>query len=209
MCLILYTEIDGKKILTKNRDGKHIPRIEIIHEIVNNIEIVYLKDKTTGWIEGMNEYGTGIVNSTLNEKAGKLKGSLRKRENVSRNHKTHAIHNLLFQPNNKKSYLDYVRKNARFLEGHSLLILNDELYHLEKKYNAPESFIIEKAKGPSVYTNHGIKFKKAGNTRCIKGISSFLRRKIMQTELERIHGQHSLHSMEDVLNLMNRHTDIL
>jgi len=61
MCVILYTTINGKKILAKNRDRIYHPNIEIIHEIIDGIEVIYLMDKKTGWIEGMNENGFGTI----------------------------------------------------------------------------------------------------------------------------------------------------
>jgi hypothetical protein len=68
MCVILFTTINGKKILAKNRDRIYHPKVEIIHEIIDGIEIVYLMDKKTGWIEGMNENGLALLNATLNMK---------------------------------------------------------------------------------------------------------------------------------------------
>jgi len=65
MCVIYYIDINGQLILAKNRDRPYKPEIEIIHEIVNGLEVVYMKDKNHGWIEGMNEMGSGMVNSTL------------------------------------------------------------------------------------------------------------------------------------------------
>lgn len=49
MCVILYTTINGKTILAKNRDRIYHPNIEIIHEVI------YLMDKKTGWIENEHE----------------------------------------------------------------------------------------------------------------------------------------------------------
>ena len=71
MCVILYTDINGKKIFAKNRDRMYKPNIQIIHEIKNGIELVYIKDLGTGWIEGFNENGIAFVNSTLNMKDSK------------------------------------------------------------------------------------------------------------------------------------------
>ena len=73
MCVILCTKIDGKQILAKNRDRTYKPLIEIIHEIVNGIEVAYIKDKNSGWIEGINENKFGLVNSTLSRMDGKIK----------------------------------------------------------------------------------------------------------------------------------------
>ena len=69
MCVILCTKIDGKQILAKNRDRTYKPLIEI----VNGIEVAYIKDKNSGWIEGINENKFGLVNSTLSRMDGKIK----------------------------------------------------------------------------------------------------------------------------------------
>ena len=47
MCVIIYTKIDGKQFLIKNRDRTYDPKIEIIHEIINGIEVVYINDLIT------------------------------------------------------------------------------------------------------------------------------------------------------------------
>lgn len=73
MCVILYTEIDGKKILFKNRDLPYKPYIEIIHEIVDGTELAYIRDKKTGWIEGMNDQNIGIINSTMDKDGNIIK----------------------------------------------------------------------------------------------------------------------------------------
>ena len=72
MCVILYEKINGMNIIAKNRDRAYKPYIDIIHEIVNGIEIIYIHDRTNLWIEGMNEYGVGIINSTLSIHDGKI-----------------------------------------------------------------------------------------------------------------------------------------
>lgn len=193
MCVILYTEINGKKILAKNRDGTHVPKIEIIHEIVNGIEIVYLKDKVTGWVEGFTEKGTALINSTLNENEGKQMTRLGFKKPI-------FIYHLLNHPQNKKHFFDYIHEHKQYLEGHTLLMLDGEIYHLEKKLkDSKKKLVIEKTKKPSVYTNHGIHIKNAGNTKCVKGMSSFLRRKMMCTELKK----NNIKSVDELVNLMN------
>ena len=73
MCVIIYTTINNKKILVKNRDRVYKPNIVIIHELVDGVELAYIKDLKTGWIEGLNGNGIGIINSTLNRNDGKYK----------------------------------------------------------------------------------------------------------------------------------------
>lgn len=194
MCVILYTEINGKKILAKNRDGEHIPEVEIIHEIVNNIEVVYLKDNVTGWVEGMTENGSGIINTTFNENNGGKRILLGKK-------KMNFIHHLLCQPQNKTYIIDYINKHHQYLEGHTLFMIDYDLYHIENNIKGKnKKFILEKSKNPSVYTNHGIRVKPSGFTRCSAGLSSFLRRKTMQTELIL---KNNVKSVEDLLDVMN------
>jgi hypothetical protein len=65
MCVILFTKINNKNILFKNRDRPNVSNFKIIHEIINGTEIAYLNDLHSGWHEGLNEYGIGIINSTF------------------------------------------------------------------------------------------------------------------------------------------------
>ena len=82
MCVILYTKVNGKRILAKNRDRIYYPNIEIIHEILDGIEVVYIHDLDTGWIEGMNSNKTGLINSTLNMKDSKSKSYKKTRKTI-------------------------------------------------------------------------------------------------------------------------------
>lgn len=196
MCVILYAEIDGKKILAKNRDRTYKPNIEIIHEIINGIEIAYIKDINSGWVEGLNEHGCGLVNATLlyknknnttdikNKQTTKIR---KKRINIIKSIKRNKIYNLLFSNKKPQDLNSYIRnnnnnKNENFrIEGNSILIVDNNVYHIE---NDESKFSIEKIDKPTVYSNQGIKFKELGWTDGIKGMSSFLRKKIVEEELK-------------------------
>jgi len=65
MCVIFFTKVNGKNILFKNRDRQYKASVQIVHEIRNGTEIVYIHDTETGWIEGINEHGIGIISSTF------------------------------------------------------------------------------------------------------------------------------------------------
>lgn len=65
MCIIISKSIDGSKIVAKNRDRAYKPSLEIVHTILNGVEIVYMRDIITDWSEGINEFGIGIVNTAL------------------------------------------------------------------------------------------------------------------------------------------------
>jgi hypothetical protein len=74
-CIISVGEWGGKKCLFKNRDRNYTPEVRIYHKVIDGVEVLYMKDELTGWCEGLNEYGIGIVNAALavhaDEKAGK------------------------------------------------------------------------------------------------------------------------------------------
>lgn len=192
MCVILYTKINGKKVMVKNRDRAYKPDVKIIHEIINGIEVAYLKDESTGWIEGMNSEGTGILNSTLSSHDSKEPSKkLKKKGNV--------IYNSLTNNKQDRNFYDIINdaKKEYILEGHTLLYHDDKIYHIENTLD--NNFVAEKIDRPSVYSNYGIRIKDAGYTKCIKGLSTFLRADIMREELK----QNKLKSEDDLINLLN------
>ena len=179
MCVIYYMNMNGQHILAKNRDLPYNPEIDIIHEIVNGVEVVYMMDKKNGWIEGINEFGIGMVNSSLLEDFHHY-NDYNMRENkmykalINRNHdKNHLFDELL-----KKSDKKYI------LEGHSLIAHNNTIYHLE---NTPINKHIVNTVSPmtkyKVFSNHGVNFPKEGLTDGRGAVSSFLRRELTKKEL--------------------------
>ena len=191
MCVILCTNVNGTQILAKNRDRTYKPSIEIIHEIVNGIEVAYIRDKDSGWIEGMNEYGTGIINSTLNNQDGYISKKIATKENI--------IYKILIEKHLFENFYDIINdpKNKYAMEGHTILFFNNELIHFEN--NIQNEYITERINNNSVYTNHGINLKGEGYTKCNKGMSSFLRRAIIKKEL----GDNKIESIEQLSDIMN------
>lgn len=187
MCVIYYININGQKILAKNRDRYYKPEITIYHEIINGIEVVYIKDENHGWIEGMNELGTGIVNSTLSSE----KKHLDNKSNFFKKYKfkCNIIYNAITEPK-KNNFFKEILKNKNelyILEGHSLIAFNDIIYHLEN--NKKNNYYLEpfsNNKKFQVYTNHGIHLKKNGYKEGIKAVSSFLRRESTKKELKNV-----------------------
>jgi len=64
-CIIVSKEVGDKFILAKNRDRMYNPELEIVHTIIDGVEVAYLHDLITDWSEGLNEHGIGVVNSAL------------------------------------------------------------------------------------------------------------------------------------------------
>jgi hypothetical protein len=195
MCVIVYTEINGKKILAKNRDKVYKPVVEIRHEIVNGIEVAYIRDKISGWIEGMNEEGIALVNSTLSSSDGKRREKpkmLVKKNNV--------MYNALVKHHDNNNFFDVIQsaKGDYVLEGHSLLMKDGDVFHIEN--NKENDYIIEKINNKKrVYSNYGVRLKHEGLTKCVQGESAYLRAKIVEDELKRS----NIQSIDDLVNRMN------
>jgi hypothetical protein len=65
-CIVLGGKFNKENvILAKNRDRTYKPDVCIIQKEIDMVQVTYLYDEITGWIEGMNEFGIGIVNSAL------------------------------------------------------------------------------------------------------------------------------------------------
>jgi hypothetical protein len=187
MCVILYTVINGKKILAKNRDRAYKPKIKLIHELVNGIEIAYIKDTNTGWVEGMDENGFAVVNATLSRSDSKNVSNKRVLYNKTKKNK------LLYflTKKNKKEFLKKLLryhqkktyKHDLFLEGHTLMAVDgDKIFHIEN--NIKNDYVIDDVNKNIVYTNYGVLLKNEGYTKGRKGVSSFLRKKIVEKELK-------------------------
>ena len=76
--MIATIHLNGETFLAKNRDRKYNPNIEIIHELINGTEVMFIHDTLTDWSEGMNEYGIGIVNASLMVDFDEFEGDIAK-----------------------------------------------------------------------------------------------------------------------------------
>ncbi len=64
-CVIATKEFEGSRYLIKIRDRNYRPRAQVVHMIREKVEVLYYDDQITGWVEGLNEHGVGVVNSAL------------------------------------------------------------------------------------------------------------------------------------------------
>jgi len=199
MCVIVYTTINNKQILVKNRDRSYIPDIVIVHELIDGIEVAYMKDLNTGWIEGMNSVGIGIINSTLdrhdakietNKHKIKLKKSTRMIKALSKNNLKNVRNALLTENNNEKPF-----------EGHTLIVYDDKCYHIEN--STTNNHITTKLNNTCVFTNNGIHFKDIGYVKGKRAVSSVLRRQNILMELK----NKKITSYDEILSIMNKNYD--
>lgn len=67
-CVSVGIKVGSDILLAKNRDRTYNPNIKIVRELIEGTEVLYMYDVDTDYSEGMNEYGIGIVNTTLQGK---------------------------------------------------------------------------------------------------------------------------------------------
>lgn len=203
MCVIIYYKHANNNILIKNRDTRHIPQIEIIHEIINNVEVVYIHDLKTAWTEGLNEYGFAIINSSLNSKSDKIiKDSNHNDKIKSQNKYLNAISKCSINKF-QDSIINQSYYNDIALQGHTIYGTPYFCVHLES-YTDREP-IIKLLNVSSVFTNHEINIKNSKSYKYERKKSSILRKQIIEKELNL--NKDNINSYSDLLNLLNNNYD--
>ena len=79
-CIIVAGETEGKNVLAKSRDRNYHARVKIVRDLLDDgTEVVYFEDLDTGYAEGMNSHGLGVVNAALSisEDENAVKGKVR------------------------------------------------------------------------------------------------------------------------------------
>lgn len=188
-CVIASIMLNDNFVLVKNRDRGYKAKVEIVHEIINGTEVVYWHDMDTDWSEGINEFGIGIVNSSLlvrkDEKEGKEvndkkdKQIPKKKSDKSDGRKIR--HGLSFA--NTKDVIDFIANEKDSLKGQTLISDGKKSYVLEitKKYKPVIKPIDDKI---TVRTNHGVYHKDVGYTVGKKKLSSHTRMELAQDNLK-------------------------
>jgi len=170
-CIIAIGVWDGDKCLFKNRDRKYVPIIRVFHRIENGVEILYAKDDMTGWREGMNELGIGVVNSALSVHAdenamGDTDPSLKKSVEYSRRDGARVYEALKCKT--VEEAVETIRTCLGGLVGHTFVADKKVTYSLESFWKNDKIFDFYIKKLPEnlkhVRTNHGQYYPEAGYT---------------------------------------------
>lgn len=188
MCIIVSKEIDNKFILAKNRDRAYNPVLEIIHTIMDGVEVAYLHDITTDWSEGMNEYGIGVVNSALLVGADEVEGKIVKKKGKP-GPDGDKMRNILKQTDIAdaiKAVVTYKGKSKLALKGHTFVSSPTQMVSIETTSKHIPEIKIENTKSPVVRTNHGHVFTDAGYTNGIKYLSSKMRKLSAEKAVDKI-----------------------
>lgn len=185
MCIVSLIKLEDKIFLAKNRDRNYKPNISIIHTQLKGVEIVFLYDYDTGWSEGMNEYGIGVVNSALavgfdeNEKKLATKAGTKSKDGKR-----------IIRALTKSNIQDTCDSLINFesgIRGHTIVSNGYESYSIES--TSQHDPIIKKIKPEIDYlvrTNHGFSYSDAGYTRGQDYTSSKIRKSSAEKVLDKI-----------------------
>ena len=173
-CIIVSRKFGNDMVLAKNRDRAYKPEIEIVHTLINGVEVVYLHDITTDWSEGMNELGIGIVNTSLmvgydeKEKAIVSKTGKKSKDGI-------RIRTALGQKNIKDSLRAAILTNGG-VKGHTFIADPNHLITIEMTSKHQPVIKVQDPSKLYVRTNHGLAHPDAGYTEGPDYKSSVVRR---------------------------------
>ena len=187
-CIIVSKEIKDKFILAKNRDRAYKPKLEVVHTIMDGVEVAYLHDTITDWSEGMNEFGIGVVNAALlvghDEAEKKLVKKIGKPGPDG-----DKMRNIIKQKNLKdalKSALSYKGKSTLALKGHTFISSPHKMISIESTSKHKPDVQLHNIEDLTVRTNHGHVFTDAGYTSGIKYLSSKMRKIGAEKTIEKV-----------------------
>ena len=187
-CVISIGNVEDKKILFKVRDRKYIPKIRVYHNQINGVEVLYVKDEVTAWIEGINEYGIGIINSALlvkrdeNEHLNPIRKKRRSGRVLSRD--GNRVLKILSSRNIEEA-LDMVLNYDAGIKGHTFISDGKTTYSIEHTSKLKPKFRKLKEGANHVRTNHGILHPGAGYEGGDPLNSSMARKKMTERVLRR------------------------
>ena len=163
-CTSVGISIEDKVILAKNRDRTYYPKIKIVREIINGLEVAYMYDEDTDYSEGMNEAHIGIVNTTLQGKKDENEG--RSSKNKGKRFKKlngdgHKMRTALGY-NDPEKVVKSLDLFDRGLGGHTTVAYENGFISIEKlKFGKPVIKQYDK-NGVIVRANHGIAYPDQG-----------------------------------------------
>lgn len=159
-CTSVGITIKNDIILAKNRDRTYNPTIQMVRDIINDTEVLYMYDVGTDYSEGMNEYGIGIVNTTLQGKEDEKEIKLtHKHKKLSAD--GHKIRRALgySEVDDIVESLDLFKRG---LGGHTTVGHKKGFVSIEKiRMGKPKIEYLDKS-GVIIRTNHGIEYPDQG-----------------------------------------------
>ena len=195
-CVIATVHINDQTILAKNRDRAYSPTMEVVHEIVDGVEVMYTHDLITDWSEGMNEHGIGIINSSLMVHYDEIEADImtgkvdfdKDKKGVQPSYDGLKIRHALSLNKLSKvieSILQYTGKDKKDVGVKGMTMVANPKHAFVIELTSEHLPVIKKIDKPkvTVRTNHGIAYPETGYTSGIKRESSLSRMEIAKQQL--------------------------
>ena len=140
-CIIVGGQASGDNILMKSRDRNYDANVKIVRDLTDDgVEIVYMVDLDSGYIEGMNSEGIGIINSTLDIEDGK------EAEIAQPSNSGPRIRKCLSNKNIASTIGDILNFKGG-VEGHTIVASPEEMYAIEhpggENINPLEKYLLQ------------------------------------------------------------------
>lgn len=189
-CIVAASTIGSNVIIAKNRDRPYKPEIQIVRQLVNNTEVCVFRDMTTGWIEGMNEHGIGLLNTAL-----MVGHDEKEKQIVQKSGKKSKDAPRVLAALGHTKLIDAIRDAATFdggIKGHTMvanaragaIIENTSKHEMHIKRLNMENI--------TVRTNHGHVYPDAGYTEGIKYLSSKMRKITAEKQMSTVQDYHHI-----------------
>lgn len=184
-CVVVGGQTENSNILAKTRDRNYKPELKIVRELYpDGTEVVFMHDSKTKFLEGMNNHGLGVLNSTLMvyEDENPL-------ESGTQSSYADAIIKALLKKDIYEA-MDILGNPETGVEGHTYIGNPEEIFIIERTGHHDTILNrLDPASGFVVRTNHGIAHKDAGYTFAEKPDdykSSKIRKSTTETNLKNI-----------------------
>ena len=173
-CIIAAGVWEDKRCLLKNRDRNYSPKVKLVRDLINDIEVLYMEDEVTGWCEGLNELGLGVVNSAL--AVGHDEAEKKLVKTVGKKSKDGERILAALGCKTLEKALAKARTFKGGIKGHTFVATPDEVVTLEQTSKHDCKVTHLDADDLHVRTNHGIEYEDAGYTKGADLVSSVARR---------------------------------
>lgn len=173
-CVIAAGVWENKRCLLKNRDRNYSPKVTLVRDLLDGVEVAYMRDDVTGWCEGMNEHGIGITNSALAVGIDEAEGKLVKVTGKTTRDGKRILKAL--SCDNLDAVVESVCEYMKGLKGHTLIASPNKVLCIEQTREHECRVKELNPEDVHVRTNHGHFHTDAGYTEGEDYVSSVIRR---------------------------------
>lgn len=176
-CIIFSTKIGDGVCLGKNRDRMYDASICVIRALVEGTEVCIVLDAETGWVEGLNEHGIGIVNTALmvlRDEAEGVKGKGKGKSPLKSKDGPRIFRALGCKT--VEEAVASLTNDSGGVKGHTFVASPDKIVSIEASKNHEARLLKLDPSRINTRTNHGVSHPDAGYTKGDDFVSSVVRR---------------------------------